>query len=127
MKVRLLLVGLLVAASGCAVERQGYVYSPTQPGRGAIVLHNSMRNRGEAELTLADGEHCLGRFSTVPGRLGWVEPDVDLKPPELTQSGMAVFACSDSHLVRCGFSRATGGAGIGRCVDNRGEVLTMYF
>jgi hypothetical protein len=120
------LVGL--AGAGCATPRSGYIYSPTAGGRGSVVFPHSEENSGIVQATLTTGERCSGRFSTVPGpRVTWDDEKIDTIDAEDTQDGMALLECGAGHLLRCTFTRDISGDGMGRCVDNQDQWLTMYF
>jgi len=119
---------LLVAASACAVPKEGYIYSPKAAGRGSVVFPDSSDNSGTIRATLASGERCAGRFSTVPGpRVTWDEELIDTIDSEDTQDGMALLECNGGHVLRCTFTRNLSGDGMGRCRDNHDEALTIYF
>ena len=112
----------------CGIPRYGIVYTLPSGARGHVVFPDSAGKRGEVSATLSDGEHCTGRYATIPGpRVTWDDQEVDVIYDEDTQDGLAVLACKDGHLLRCNLSRDIMGAGVGRCVDNRGQQLTMYF
>lgn len=118
----------LISAAGCALPRQGYLYSPTQPGRGTLTFANSKADHGKLLASLANGERCQGKFSTIPGpRVSWDFEQAGVVQSEDTQDGMAVFECQQGHLLRCTFTREMAGAGMGTCRDNHGDKLTMYF
>lgn len=118
----------LVTAAGCALPRQGYLYSPTQPGRGTLMFADSKADHGKLVASLANGERCQGKFSTIPGpRVSWDFEQAGVVQMEDTQNGMAVFECQQGHLLRCTFTRELAGAGMGTCLDNHGDKLTMYF
>jgi len=120
---------LLVAClPACAVPKEGYIYSPEIAGRGSVSFPDSDRNSGVVRATLASGERCAGRYSTVPGpRVTWDDELIDTIDSEDTQDGMALLECSPGHLLRCTFTRNLSGDGMGRCRDNRDEKLTIYF
>jgi len=120
------LLGL--SASGCAMPRTGYIYSPTAGGRGSVVFPDSGDNSGTVQATLTSGERCSGRYSTVPGpHVSWNDEEVNTIYSEDTQDRMALLQCSPGHVLRCTFTRDVSGDGMGRCFDNRNEWLTMYF
>ena len=117
---------LLLAA--CGIPRHGYVYSAPSGDRGYVVFPDSAGKRGDVRVTLADGERCSGRYATIPGpQVTWDDQEIDTIYEEDTQDGMAVLDCKDGHLLRCNLSRDIVGAGVGHCVDNRGQQLIMYF
>lgn len=119
---------LAVSAAGCAIPRDGYIYSPTAGGRGTIAFVNSAENAGAVQATLLGGERCSGRYSTVPGpHVSWDDEKINVIDTEDTQDGMALLQCNPGHLLRCTFTRNDTGDGMGRCLDNRNESLTMYF
>jgi len=119
---------VVLALSGCAMQREGYLYSPTGPGRGTLVFSDALENRGDVQASLADGEHCHGRYTTVPGReVTWDDEKINQIYSEDTQAGMAILECASGHVLRCDFSRAKAGAGMGQCVDTRGNKQTLYF
>jgi hypothetical protein len=126
MSILCAILGLTVG--GCAIPRSGYIYSPTAGGRGSITFPNSAENSGPVLATLTSGERCAGRFSTVPGqRVSFDDEEVDRIYSEDTQDGMALLQCNPGHLLRCTFTRDLSGDGMGRCLDNRNEWLTVYF
>jgi len=128
--MRLLALCLLlgISSTACAIPRDGYIYSPTANGRGSVKFPDSVDNAGTVRATLVSGERCSGRYSTVPGpRVSWDDEKVNTIYAEDTQDGMALFQCNPGHLLRCTFTRNITGDGIGRCLDNRDEWLTMYF
>lgn len=123
----LCLAGCLLA-TGCAMPRDGYLYSPTANGRGRIKFVDSAKNAGRLQATLVSGETCTGRYATVPGpKVSWEDEKINQIYSEDTQDGMALFECNPGHMLRCTFTRNITGDGIGRCLDNRNEQLTMYF
>lgn len=123
----LCLLGCLLSTA-CAIPRDGYLYSPTTNGRGSVKFPDSDQNAGLVQATLASGEKCTGRYSTVPGpRVSWDDEKINTIYSEDTQDGMALFQCGQGHLLRCTFTRNIAGDGIGRCLDNRNAWLTMYF
>lgn len=128
MHQKLPLCCVLLAMSGCAMQRQGYLYSPTGPGRGSFVFSNALENKGEVQAALSNGVRCHGRYATVPGReVTWDDEKVDQIYSEDTQAGMAILECSSGQVLRCDFSRAKAGSGMGQCVDTRGDKQTLYF
>ena len=121
-----LLLGL--SSTACAMPRDGYIYSPTAAGRGSVKFLDSAENAGTVQATLSGGEHCTGRYSTVPGpKVSWDDEKVNVIYSEDTQDGMALLQCGSGHLLRCTFTRNNTGDGMGRCLDNRDQWLTMYF
>lgn len=123
-----LATGLAVLVGACGTSRSGHVYSASGAGRGSVVFPDGAANRGQVQATLGNGEHCSGRYATVPGpRVTWDDQEPFTIYEEDTQDGMAVFECSRGHLVRCSLSRDLAGGGVGRCIDNRGQQLTMDF
>lgn len=121
-------IALCVALGGCATPRSGYIYSPTVGGRGSVVFPNSVENSGMLQATLSGGEHCSGRYSTVPGpRVSWDDDKINSIYSEDTQDGMALLECNPGHLLRCTFTRNVSGDGMGRCFDNHKDWLTLYF
>jgi len=126
---RALLCSLIVSCfTACAVPKEGYVYSPRVAGRGSVVFPDSNLNSGVVRATLATGERCSGRYSTIPGpRVTWDDELIDTIDSEDTQNGMALLECSPGHLLRCNFTRNLSGDGMGSCQDNRDEKLTIYF
>ncbi len=119
-------VGLVLG--GCAVPRSGYIYSPTAGGRGSVTFPNSKEDAGPMQATLTSGERCTGRYSTVPGpHVSWDDEKVNTIYAEDTQDGMALLQCAPGHLLRCTFTRDISGDGMGRCLDNHNEWVTMYF
>lgn len=128
--MRKLFLSVLLAASaaGCAVPRTGYIYSPKVGGRGSVVFPDSADKSGTVRATLASGESCSGHYATVPGpRVTWDDELINTIDSEDTQNGMALLQCSAGHVLRCTFTRNISGDGMGRCVDNHDESLTMYF
>jgi hypothetical protein len=119
---------LALGFSGCAVPKEGYIYSPEVAGRGNVVFPDSDANSGVVRATLAGGERCAGRYATVPGpSVTWDDEKIETIDSEDTQNGMALLECSPGHLLRCTFSRNLSGDGMGRCRDNRDQRLTLYF
>jgi hypothetical protein len=128
MRISILCAVLGLAACGCATQRSGYIYSPTAGGRGSINFPNSAENSGPVQATLTSGERCTGRFATVPGQhVSYDDEEVNRIYSEDTQDGMALLQCNPGHLLRCTFTRDTSGDGMGRCLDNKNEWLTVYF
>jgi len=119
---------VLLVLSGCAMQREGYLYSPAGPGRGTLVFSDALENKGDVQASLSDGEHCHGRYATVPGReVTWDDQNVNQIYSEDTQAGMAILECASGHVLRCDFSRAKAGTGMGQCVDTHGNKQTLYF
>ncbi|HVY29442.1 MAG TPA: hypothetical protein VHB79_22945 [Polyangiaceae bacterium] len=128
MRLSLLCVLGGLAMAGCAIPRSGYIYSPTVGGRGSVVFPDSVQNAGPLQATLSGGERCTGRYSTVPGpHVSWDDEKINTIYSEDTQDGMALLQCNAGHLLRCTFTRSINGDGIGRCVDNHSDSLTLYF
>lgn len=124
----LLTAGTCLLISACGIPRYGIVYALPSGGQGHVVFPDSAGNRGEVRVTLADGEHCSGRYATIPGpQVTWDDQEIDTIYEEDTQDGMAVMDCKNGHLLRCNLSRDIVGEGMGSCTDNRGQQLTMYF
>jgi hypothetical protein len=128
MRTLLLSLMLALSATACAIPRSGYIYSPNVGGRGSVMFPDSNDNSGVVRATLTSGESCAGRYSTIPGpRVTWDEEKIDTIESEDTQNGMALLQCSSGHVLRCTFTRDLSGDGMGRCLDNHQEWLTMYF
>lgn len=124
----LLAAGICFLLGACGIPRRGVVYALPSGDRGQVVFTDSAGNRGEVSATLADGEHCRGRYATIPGPLvTWDDQETDTIYEEDTQDGMAVLDCNNGHLLRCNLARDIVGAGSGTCTDNRGQKLTMQF
>ena len=119
---------LALLISACGSSRYGHIYSPSGAAPGSVVFPDSAANRGQVQATLADGEHCSGRYATVPGpQVTWDDQEPSIIYEEDTQDGMAIFDCSGGHLVHCSLSRDLAGDGTGRCIDNHGQQLTLVF
>lgn len=121
----LVLLGLV--CSSCVTTQQGYLVKTDTAQRGTVVFHDQYFRRGTVDATLADGEKCLGQYNTIPDRVtrNWDDPN-DIERED-TQLGVAVFQCSNSHMMRCNFSRSFDGPGSGQCLDNQGFKYSLYF
>lgn len=121
---------LLVAAftAACGLPRHGHLYSPSEANQGAVYFPDSAANAGPITATLVDGERCVGRYATVPGpQVTWDDQEPFTIYEEDTQDGMAILDCRNGHLIRCNLTRDLVEAGMGRCVDNRGQSMSLYF
>lgn len=124
----LLSVSACLLLGACGIPRHGIVYTLPSGARGRVVFPDSAGNRGDVSATLSDGERCSGRYATIPGpQVTWDDQEIDTIYEEDTQDGMAVLDCKNGRLLRCNLTRDIVGAGTGRCTDNRGQQLTMYF
>src|SRR6478752_7902364 len=114
--MRLHLLVLICAGQlvdGCGA-RSGYVYSVASNARGRVTFLDAVADRGEVQVTFSDGERCVGRYATIPGRVTMDDREFETIDEELTQEGLAILKCEGGHFLRCSISRDITGAGDGR-------------
>ena len=121
---------VLTAATfvGCAASHQGYLLKTDTGQQSTVIFHDKPNGKhGSVEAVLANGEQCQGQFNTIPDQVtrNWENHD-DIESED-TQIGVAIFKCADNHVVRCDFSRAHEGTGLGHCFDNQGQKYTLNF
>jgi hypothetical protein len=122
-----ILVFVVLASTSCVTTHQGYIIKSDTAQRGTVAFHDKYFRRGTIDAVLTDGEKCQGQFNTIPDHVtrNWDDPS-DIERED-TQIGVAVFQCTDSHVMRCNFSRSDAGAGSGQCLDNQGVKYSLYF
>jgi len=116
----------VVACCACASAREGYLYDSKVPRKGSLLFEDAKSNQGHVSAILADGEHCVGNFNTVPGIVQMDDENRRIDREE-SQAGLAILDCSANHIVRCGFQRDHAGAGYGHCSDTSGKNYDLYF
>lgn len=125
-KSALVLLALSATATGCASAREGYLYDSKAPRKGSVVFQDARNTSGSLIAELADGEHCTGKFNTIPNEVE-VDDETQRVVREDSQVGLALLQCAGQHVVRCGFQRDHGGAGYGHCSDTVGRQYDLYF
>jgi hypothetical protein len=75
---------------------------------------------------LADGEHCIGKFSAAASVVQ-MDQETGRLDREESQTGLALLECNAGHLVRCAFERDHAGDGSGQCSDTAGRTFELYF
>jgi len=125
-RILVALVAFSAFTAGCASTREGYLYDSKAPRKSSVVFQDARSTSGSVVAELADGEHCTGKFNTVPDE---VEMDDENRriDREDSQVGLAVLQCGARHIVRCGFQRDHAGAGYGHCSDTAGRHFDLYF
>jgi hypothetical protein len=123
-----LFVAAAAAATGCAADHQGYLMRTDNGQRSAVTFHDrSQGKHGDVDADLASGEHCHGQYNTVPDQVtrNWENPD-DIESED-TQIGIAILSCGSHRVVRCNFSKAHEGGGMGECLDTEGRKYSLNF
>ena len=116
-------LGVAYFVSGCA-EVQGKI-AGAGPAAGAAVVMSGTPKRGEASVTLPNGERCSGEFNTIADKLTWDDERVHWVDSEDSRLGMFVVSCPSGYALRCDFSEDAEGPGHGSCRDRGGARYTL--
>lgn len=117
-----LATAVLVACGsfGCAETQSGTIAGQGLAAGGRVLISDVTSKRGVAEVTLQNGEHCVGAFNTVADKVTWDDERVHWVDKEDSRLGMLVVSCPSGYLLRCDFSEDASGPGRGTCRDGSG-------